>query len=73
MDMHDWEKVCNRPTLVATEDEGTDQGSGKALTKAAAENFLLFHEGQDLHKMKETAPRTEDLALEWKNLLQRMK
>jgi hypothetical protein len=23
--------------------------------------------------MKETAPRTEDLALEWKNLLQRMK
>jgi hypothetical protein len=45
----------------------------KALTKAAAENFLLFHYGQDLHKMEETAPKREDLALEWKNLLQRIK
>jgi hypothetical protein len=60
MDMHNWEKVYNRPTLVATEDEGTVPRQCKALTKAAAENFLRF-----LYKVK--------ICIKWKKLLQEQK
>lgn len=59
MDMHDWEKVCNRPTLVATEDEGTDQGSARPLPRLLQKISFFFI------KVK--------ICIKWKKLLQEQK
>jgi hypothetical protein len=59
MDMHNREKVYNRPTLVATEDEGTDQGSARPLPRLVQKISFFFI------KVK--------ICIKWKKLLQEEK